>query len=594
MKVVEQRFLRGPNLWSDVPCLLSVVAMDAGAPMADPQAVAQLALDLQNQAGLNLCFCAAQVATGKAQQCRILVAYQIERVALDALDLALDITSGGADDFSKRMEDLKAVVSAHAAELRTAALVETVVARGIPVLHVADQPGVLQLGWGRQQRRIVQAAQSGELESLVDALADQGAGSAGGRIPVIAVTGTNGKTTTTLMIAHIVGQAGLGTGVTTTEGVFVAGERLLEGDCAGFHSARRVLESDLVDIAVLETARGGILKRGLAFDACAVGVVLNVSGDHLGLDGIETIEQLAQVKTVVARSASSAVVLNADDRRCVAMAAQLRDGVDVIYFSTVPDHAVLQQHLAAGRRAAYLQDGALVLDDGARRHRLAMARELPAALQGHALHNVANALAAAAAAMAVGFSAEQIAAGLRSFVSDAAQNPLRCNVYQIAGTTVIVDYAHNGAAWDALAAMARSMSGGRRLAVLTAPGDRRDADLYQLGRACGEGFDELYVYEADPRGRAAGDTAAHIAVGARALATAPTVHEVLPAGDAFNAAIRHARPGDILVFACGSMASANAIIAPYAAAPAAGLCDLGGDFLGRVRQVGPDSFDQFA
>ena len=568
MNIIEQRFLRGPNLWSDVPCLLSVVTMDAGAPIAHPQAIAQLALDLQNQAGLNLCFCTAQAAEGNAQQCRIVFAYRIERVALDALQLALDITRGGVVDFSRRMEDLKSAVRAHAAQLRTAALIDTVVARGIPVLHVADQPGVLQLGWGRQQRRFSQAEQSDGIDSLAHAIADPDSESKGGRIPVIAVTGTNGKTTTTLMIAHIASQAGLGTGVTTTEGVFVAGKRVVEGDCAGFHSARRVLESSLVDIAVLETARGGILKRGLAFDACTVGVVLNVSGDHLGLDGIETIEQLARVKAVVARSASRAVVLNAEDQRCVAMASQLRDGVDVIYFSTVPDHAALQQHLAAGQRAAYLQDGALTLADGALRQRLATAHELPAALQGHAMHNVANALAAAAAAMAVGFSAEQIATGLRSFVSDAGQNPLRCNVYNIAGTTVIIDYAHNGAAWDALAAMARSMSGGRRLAVLTAPGDRRNADLYELGRSCGEGFDELYIYEADPRGRADGDTAAHIAVGARELAPAPTVHEVLPAGDAFNAALRQSRPGDILVFACGSMASAEAIITPYAAAQA--------------------------
>ncbi|MGB9108299.1 MAG: Mur ligase family protein, partial [Telluria sp.] len=197
--------------------------------------------------------------------------------------------------------------------------------------------------------------------AIVDALF----GDDNGRIPVVAVTGTNGKTTTTLLVAHAARMAGLRTGVTTTEGVFIDGQRIAKGDCTGYRSARSVLTSPDVDFAVLETARGGILKRGLAYDLCDVAVVLNVSADHLGLDGIDSVEELAKVKAVVARRASRAVVLNAEDDHCVAMAAALADGVEPLYFSLDADNPVLLRHLDKGGRAVYYAEGAIVLANGA-------------------------------------------------------------------------------------------------------------------------------------------------------------------------------------------------------------------------------------
>jgi cyanophycin synthetase len=388
--------------------------------------------------------------------------------------------------------------------------------------------------------------------SIVEALF----GEDDGRIPVVAVTGTNGKTTTTLMIAHAAGMAGLRTGVTTTSGVFINGDLTLKGDCTGYRSARSVLASPEVDIAVLETARGGILKRGLAFDRCDVAVVLNVSADHLGLDGVETVGDLAQVKAVIARQASRAVVLNAEDDHCVAMARQFEAGVEVLYFALDADNPVLLRHLERGGRGAYLQDNALVMANGLRHTALLDVRKMPASMKGCARYNIANALAAACALACTGFGDGEIAAGLLSFVSDSKHNPLRSNVFDVEGVTVIVDYAHNTAAYAALAETARTMTPGRLVGVVAAPGDRRDCDLVDIGRTCAAGFDELVVYETENRGRAAGETSALLMEGARRGRIAPDqVRCMLDVHEAIRAGLALCRKGDVLVFGCGSSIS---------------------------------------
>ncbi|MDM5175627.1 cyanophycin synthetase [Massilia sp. DJPM01] len=428
------------------------------------------------------------------------------------------------------------------------------------VIEVNAAPGI----------RMHEYPSHGRARNAGDAIVEAMFGDSDGRIPVIAVTGTNGKTTTSLMIAHAARLAGLRTGVTTTEGVFIDGHRIIDGDCAGYHSARTLLATPGVDIAVLETARGGILKRGLAFDRCAVAVVLNVSADHLGLDGVETVAELAAVKAVVANSAARAVVLNADDHLCVAMSAQVSADVERIFFSMDPDNPVRLRHLGNGGRAAYFQDHALILEDGSRRLELLRAERMPASLHGHARYNVANALAAAAALMGAGFTPAQTVAALSTFVSDRDSNPLRSNVYSARGVTIVVDYAHNPAAYAAMASMAQSLSGGRRIAVLTCPGDRRDADLLDIGHTCAEGFDELFVYEADPRGRASGETARTILDGARRAGKQEhLLHAIAPVSDAFTAAMERCQPGDVLVFACGSSATALRETARYVDSPAA-------------------------
>jgi cyanophycin synthetase len=415
--------------------------------------------------------------------------------------------------------------------------------QGGAVIEVNAAPGI----------RMHQHPSSGEPRDAGDAIVEGLMGGSDGRIPIIACTGTNGKTTTTLLIAHTTRLAGRVTGATTTHGVTIDGKQIVEGDCTGYWSARTVLASPDVEIAVLETARGGILKRGLAFDRCDVGIVLNVSPDHLGLDGVDTIEDLAQVKAVVPLSASRAAVLNAEDPLCVAMARRVRPDVELVYFSMEADNPVLLRHLEEGGRAAYLQDNAIVLADGNHHQELLRVESMPIAMGGRARYNIANGLAAAAGLMAAGFSNLQIATGLSTFVSDGKTNPLRTNVFEVRGVTVIVDYAHNPAAYRALAEMARSLLPGQLVGIVTAPGDRRDADLLEVGRVCGARFDELVVYESSSRGRVHGGAVDLILQGAEeVVGKSDTLHRELEVSVAIRLGLSLCQRGDVLVFACGS------------------------------------------
>jgi len=411
------------------------------------------------------------------------------------------------------------------------------------VIEVNAAPGI----------RMHQYPSAGEARDAGEAIVDGLMGASDGRIPVIALTGTNGKTTTTLLVAHAARMAGRVTGVTTTEGVFIDGKQIVKGDCTGYWSARTVLHAPEVEIAVLETARGGILKRGLAYDRCDVAVVLNIAADHLGLDGVDTVEDLAQVKAVVAQSASKAVVLNAEDALCVQMARRVKPGAEVLFFSMDAENPIMLKHLEDGGRGAYLQDGAVVVADGQMQQAVIKVESMPVAFGGLARFNIANALAAATALMAADFSHLQIAAGLSTFVSNGRTNPLRTNMFDVRGVTVIVDYAHNPAAYAAMADMARGMLPGQLVGIVTAPGDRRDSDLREVGRVCGARFDELVVYESQSRGRAVGEAVDLILAGAEdAIGKSDTLHREIEVDKAIRLGLSLCAPGDVLVFACGS------------------------------------------
>ncbi|NGZ86243.1 cyanophycin synthetase [Duganella aceris] len=418
--------------------------------------------------------------------------------------------------------------------------------QGGGIIEVNAAPGI----------RMHQYPSRGTPRDAGDAIVEAMFGDSDGRIPVVAITGTNGKTTTTRLIAHAAGLTGLHTGMSTTEGVYIDGVLLEQGDCTGYHSARMVLSAPEVEFAVLETARGGILKRGLAFDRCDVGVVLNVTEDHLGMDGVDTLQDLARVKQVVANAAAGAVVLNAEDPLCVAMAAQLRSGVELLYFSLDAENPELLRHLEQGGRAVYLQDSMAILADGERHQMLLDVRRMPVTLSGAARYNVANALAAAAALTAAGFTPEQVVQGLASFVSDGRSNPLRSNIFDVNGIKVVVDFAHNGAAYMALSEMARGMTAGKVVGVVSVPGDRRDEDLVQIGKVCAAGFDDLVIYESENRGRAQGETARLLTNGARSAdVDTGRLHCKLDVHRAIRFGLGMCKPGDVLVFGCGSSMS---------------------------------------
>jgi cyanophycin synthetase len=326
------------------------------------------------------------------------------------------------------------------------------------------------------------------------------------RIPIAAVTGTNGKTTTARMVAHIFKMARNHVGLCTTDGVYIDGHKTVDGDMTGPISARMVLRDPSVDVAVLETARGGLLKRGMGYRKCSVGAVLNVAADHLGLRGVNTLEELAQVKRIVVEVAMDVAVLNADDELCLKMADHT-ECERVCYVTANPAHPLVKEHIRTGGYAVVLEVGIngqmITLYDRGAHMPLLWTHQIPATLDGRAMHNVQNSMFAAAMAYAMDASLEDIRHGLQTFDTSYFQVPGRMNIYSDHPFKVIFDYAHNPAAVKAMVDLVERLdSKGRRIAVLAAPGDRRDEDVREIGRIAAGRFDHYICRRDDAlRGR---------------------------------------------------------------------------------------------
>jgi cyanophycin synthetase len=323
-------------------------------------------------------------------------------------------------------------------------------------------------------------------------------------IPIIAVTGTNGKTTVTRLIAHMFSAARKTVGMTCTDGIYIDNERIKSGDCSGPRSAEAVLLHPRVAVAVLETARGGILREGLGYDAVDVGVVTNISADHLGLRGVETIEDLARVKQVVIEAVHrrGTAVLNADDRLVAAMATATE--APVIYFSLHANSPVIMAHSAEDGRSVRLADGMIVLQTGTDKLDLIELEQVAFTGRGKIRFQVANALTAVAAAWGAGLNPAIIARALTTFRSDNSVVPGRFNVMQLNGVEVVLDYAHNQAAMAALTEAVASLDKRRTIMVMGLPGDRRDQDLIATGTATLQVADHYVLHDiVDLRGRRA-------------------------------------------------------------------------------------------
>ncbi len=390
------------------------------------------------------------------------------------------------------------------------------------------------------------------------------------RVPIVAVTGTNGKTTTSRMIAHILRMAGRRVGLTTTDGIYINGTQIAAGDMSGPGSARMVLQNPAIDTAVLETARGGIIRSGLGFDRSDVAVVTNVSGDHLGLHGIETLEDLARVKAVVAGSTvrRGATVLNADDDLCVRMASRARGRV--IYFALTPENPVVERHRRGRGVAVALRPGPhgelLCLLDR-RETSLLHVNDIPATFDGRARVNVANALAAIAACVGLEIDPEHIREGLRTFSASFFQTPGRLNLIEGRAGRVLIDYCHNLAGLTALADFIGRLGAGRTVAMIAMPGDRRDEDIAAFGALAGRLFDEVIVREdRHLRGRAPGAVAgllrdALLAAGLSAERVTLEPDE----GVAVRATLDRVRPGELAVLLADDPGAAWAAAAAHGA-----------------------------
>ncbi|WP_426190659.1 cyanophycin synthetase [Massilia sp. DWR3-1-1] len=388
-----------------------------------------------------------------------------------------------------------------------------------------------------------------------------------GRIPVIAVTGTNGKTTTVRLIAHLLSASGLRTGMTNTDGVYVEGRAIDRGDCSGPRSARNVLMHPDVDAAVFETARGGLLREGLAFDRCQVAVVTNIgSGDHLGLNYITTLEDLAVLKRVIVQNvmAGGMAVLNAADPIVVSMAGNCRG--DVTFFANDGQHPVLSMHRAKGRRVVYIDNGHLVAEQGKTVHKVALAN-VPLTRGGVIGFQVENVMASVAAAWAIDVSWDAIRAGLLTFAGESDNAPGRFNVFSYRGATVIADYGHNPDAILALVGAVDAMPAKRRSVVISGAGDRRDEDIVGQTAILGAAFDDVLLYQDQcQRGRADGEVVALLRQGLQGAVRTSHIEEINGEFVAIDRALARLGEGDLCLILIDQVDEALAHIAARVAA----------------------------
>ena len=373
------------------------------------------------------------------------------------------------------------------------------------------------------------------------------------QIPIAAITGTNGKTTVTRMVGHIMKLSGYRVGMSTTDGVYIDGVLSVRGDMTGPWSSQIVLRDPTIDAAVLETARGGIVRSGLGWRKCSVGAVLNVASDHLGLGGIHTLEELAAIKQIIVEVAQNYCVLNADDERVAKMAEA--SPAEPIYVTMDKNNELVREHVRGRGKAVVLEDGLngrmLVLYQGEKQIPLLWARHIPATIEGRALHNIQNAMFAAAITHGMGVGVENIRQGLRTFSTDFFQAPGRLNFYNEHPFRVLLDYAHNAHSMEAVARTVLELAvHGRRIGVIASPGDRRDEDVLALAKAAAPAFDLVLIREDDDlRGRQPGEVGAILRQGLldAGVQAERILPEVYSEEDSVLKALGMARPGDLVV-----------------------------------------------
>lgn len=391
-----------------------------------------------------------------------------------------------------------------------------------------------------------------------------------GRIPLVAVAGTNGKTTTVRLTAHILGLDGKRVGMTNSDGVYIGTRRIDTGDCSGPRSARSVLLHPDVDAAVLETARGGILREGLAFDRCNVAVVTNIGrGDHLGLGYVSTVEDLAVVKRVIVQyvHATGTAVLNAADPIVAEMASACPGSVT--FFAQDSHHPRLTTHRAQGQRVVYRDGDAIVAAQGNEEHAIALS-DIPLTRNGTIAFQVENAMASIAAAWALGIDWGTIRRGLGTFINDAATAPGRFNVFDYRGATVIADYGHNPDAIEALVQAVDAMPANRRVVLISGAGDRRNEDIRRQTEILGDAFDDVLLYQDQcQRGRADGEVIALLREGLRGASRMTYSADIEGELVAIDTALARLSKGDLCLILVDQVEEALAHIVRRIAEPPA-------------------------
>jgi cyanophycin synthetase len=387
-------------------------------------------------------------------------------------------------------------------------------------------------------------------EPAIDMLYPKGTN---GRIPIIAITGTNGKTTTTRLTAHIVKTAGYKVGFTTSDGVYIQNQMMMKGDCTGPLSSLFVLKDPTVDFAVLECARGGILKSGLAFSNCDIAVVTNVTADHLGLGGIDSLEQMAKVKSVVPETVykHGYAILNADDD----LVYKMRDGLDcnIALFSMDENNPRIKKHCAGGGLAAVFENGYISLLKGTWKIRIEKVTEIPLTFGGKAIHNIMNTLPAVLSSYIFrNIKVEDIKLALQTFIPSPVQTPGRLNLFQFKHFQFLVDFAHNPAGLELLCDFVSKLDGYPKVGIISGTGDRRDDDIRELGRISGRNFDEIIIrQDKNLRGRTAEDIINLLVEGINESRTKDIPLHIIPSEkESIMFAYKNAKPGSLITIMC--------------------------------------------
>ncbi|HVE57488.1 MAG TPA: cyanophycin synthetase [Pyrinomonadaceae bacterium] len=368
------------------------------------------------------------------------------------------------------------------------------------------------------------------------------------RIPIFAITGTNGKTTTTRLIAHILKGSGKTVGFTTTDGTYIQNQQIVAGDNTGPVSAQLVLKDPTVEVAVLETARGGIIRAGLGFDHCDVGVVMNVAADHLGLKDVNTLEDLARVKSVVPRAVSKKgfAVLNAEDENVYKM-KELVDG-HIVYFSMDENHKNIQRQAGRNRISCVYESGFVTILKGKWKVRIEKAINIPLTYGGRAEFMIQNVLAATLACFVHGVSLEDIRSGLTTFNAGTAQTPGRLNFVEIGDATVLMDYAHNPAGMTGLTNFIKKLPHKHRTVVINGTGDRRDDDIREFAKIAADSFDRVVIRTGNYlRGRTEAEMHKLLQEGIAQSENKPQVRIIPESREAIHHAIKNARKGELVV-----------------------------------------------
>jgi cyanophycin synthetase len=368
-------------------------------------------------------------------------------------------------------------------------------------------------------------------------------------IPLVAVTGTNGKTTTTRLISHILSIAGHNVGMTTTSGIYIDGKCIFKGDTTGPRSALAVLTNKNIDAAVLETARGGIIREGLAYDLADVGVITNITEDHLGIDEVKTIEDLAKVKALVGEAVKEDgyVVINGDNDMCVSILGRFKS--NIIIFSNDKDNEAMLANIKNGGYGVYVSEDNIMVQKDNNIEKLIDVKSIGITVKGILKYNIENAMAACAAAIGLGIDYGTIREGLMTFYCNQIQNPGRFNIYFVNNTMVVLDYGHNIDGYKCVLDGLKHIKHNRLIGVIGVPGDRLDSDILEIGKCAGENFDNIFIKEdADRRGRAEGEVADLLEKGIlKSGFHSMNIKKVLAETKAFEAALDFAGPEDIVI-----------------------------------------------